>query len=218
MPGIIGSTGLVRARAWTWLFSSTQSTTALSGGSRYRPTTSNSLSTNSGSLDSLNVSVRCGLRSKAFQIRPIVVLDSPDRLAIDARDQCVALTGVCSNVATTTSSTCSTLIEGGRPGRGSSVNPSRRSATNRARHLPTVAGAQPSRFATVLLSTPSAHANTIFDRSARACDDFARRDQRTNCSRSSSLSTNSALGRPVLAMLQSKTYIAYLRRRTLELA
>ena len=28
------------------------------------------------------------MRSKAFQIRPIVVLDNPENLAIDARDQC----------------------------------------------------------------------------------------------------------------------------------
>jgi hypothetical protein len=32
MPGIIGNTGWDRSRAWTWDFSSTQSTTALSGG------------------------------------------------------------------------------------------------------------------------------------------------------------------------------------------
>ncbi len=110
---------------------------------------------------------------------------------------------------------CSTVIEGGRPGRGSSQSPSRRSVTNRARHLPTVAGAQPSRAATVLLSAPSAQASTIFDRSANACADLARRDQRTSCSRSPSLSTNSALGRPVLAISKSMTYIADFRRRTL---
>jgi len=45
------------------------------------------------------------LSSKAFQIRPIVVLDNPERLTIDARDQCVAFCGVFSNVATTTAST-----------------------------------------------------------------------------------------------------------------
>jgi hypothetical protein len=31
MPGIIGSTGCDRSSAWTWLFSSVHSTTALSG-------------------------------------------------------------------------------------------------------------------------------------------------------------------------------------------
>src|SRR6266702_1155369 len=57
---------------------------------------------NSGSLLSLNVSARCGLRRNAFQIRPTVDFDSPDRFAIDARDQWVASFGACSKVATTT--------------------------------------------------------------------------------------------------------------------
>ena len=88
--------------------------------------------------------------------------------------------GVSSNVATTTASTCSTVIEGGRPGRGSSTKPSSRSATNRARHLPTVAGEHRRSPATCLLSAPSAHANTMRERNANACADFARRDQRTS--------------------------------------
>lgn len=68
----------------------------------------------------------------AFQIRSI----EPDRLAINARDQCVALAGVDSRVATTTtSSTCSGVIVAGRPGRGSSTNPSRRASANRLRPL-----------------------------------------------------------------------------------
>ncbi len=46
--------------AWIWDFSSTQSTSARSGGSRYRPTISRTLSTNSGSLESLKCSKRCG--------------------------------------------------------------------------------------------------------------------------------------------------------------
>lgn len=61
--------------------------------------------TNSGSLDNLKLSVRCGLSPKSRQIRPTVDLDKPDRAAIDVRDQCVALFGVCSNVAVTTAST-----------------------------------------------------------------------------------------------------------------
>src|SRR5437667_72531 len=72
MPGIIGSTGDDRSRAWIWLFSSTHSTTALSGGLWYRPTTSTTFSTNSGSDDSLNPSARCGLSPKSRQIRPII--------------------------------------------------------------------------------------------------------------------------------------------------
>ena len=34
VPGSIGNTGAVRLSAWIWVFSSTQSTTARSGGSR----------------------------------------------------------------------------------------------------------------------------------------------------------------------------------------
>src|SRR3954453_21069888 len=117
MPGIIGSTGADRSNAWICDFSSVHNTIAPSGGLRYKPTTSNTLSTNSGSVDSLNVSTRCGLSSNLRQIRPIVDFDNPLRLAIDARDQCVAFVGVCSNVATTTSSIWSTLIDGARPGR-----------------------------------------------------------------------------------------------------
>ena len=95
-------------------------------------------STNSGSLDSLNPSVRWGLSSKAFQIRPIEDFDSPVRSAIFARDQCVAFGGVDSSVSTTTCSTWSTLISAGRPGRGSSTKPSRRCSRNRDRHFRTV--------------------------------------------------------------------------------
>jgi hypothetical protein len=40
MPGIIGNAGWLRASAWIWDFSSTHSTTAASGGSRYSPTIS----------------------------------------------------------------------------------------------------------------------------------------------------------------------------------
>ena len=85
------------------------------------------------------MSARCGLRSNAFQIRPIVDLLSPVRSAIFARDQCVAFLGVDSSVATITSSTWPMATDGGRPGRGSSCRPSRRSSTKRRRHLPTVA-------------------------------------------------------------------------------
>jgi len=52
---------------WIWLFSSTDSTSARSGGLRYNPTISRTLSMNSGSFDSLKVSTRCGCRANAFQ-------------------------------------------------------------------------------------------------------------------------------------------------------
>ena len=71
---------------------------------------------NCGSVDSLNVSTRCGLRPNAFQIRPDRRVGQPDSAAIDVRDQCVASAGWRSSVATTTSSTCSSVIVGGRTG------------------------------------------------------------------------------------------------------
>jgi hypothetical protein len=155
------------------------------------------------------------LRSKDFQIRPIVDLLSPVRCAIFARDQCVALSGVDSSVVTTTSSTCRAVTVGGRPGRSSSLSPSSRCATNRDRHLPTVAAEHPSDAATALLSAPSAQASTILDRNANACDDLRRRDQRSSCSRSSSVSTSGAFGCPVRAIPQSSTYPLNFWRTTL---
>jgi hypothetical protein len=49
--------------------------------------------------------LQVGLRSKRFQIRPIVDFDRPVRWAIEARDQCVSWPGTDSRVATTTPST-----------------------------------------------------------------------------------------------------------------
>ena len=42
--------GPVRSKAWIWVFSSRQTTTALAGGSRQRPTTSRILASSSGSV------------------------------------------------------------------------------------------------------------------------------------------------------------------------
>ena len=149
------------------------------------------------------MSPRCGLSRNSRQIRPIVERESPVSAAIEARDQCVASFGVRSSVATITASISSSAILRGAPGRGSSTKPSSRRATNRARHLLTVAATIPSFAATCRLSKPPAHASTISDRNANDCADFARRDQRNNCSRSSSVNLNSAFGRPVLATHQS---------------
>jgi hypothetical protein len=82
-----GQMGCERLSAWIWLFSSTQRTTARSGGSKYKPTTSRSVSMNNGSVDSLKLSARCGLSSKACQIRRMVVGDMPVALAIEQVDQ-----------------------------------------------------------------------------------------------------------------------------------
>jgi hypothetical protein len=79
------------------------------------------------------------------QIRPIVDFDNPDFCAMDLRDQCVASFGVCSNVATSTCSTWSMVIDRGRPAAAHRPNrpdvagrTGRRRWTNWPRHLPTV--------------------------------------------------------------------------------
>ena len=90
MPGIIGSTGWERSSAWIWDFSSTHSTKARSGGLKYNPTMSRTLSMNSGSVESLKVSARWGCRPKARQMRTTAVCDRPLALAIVRLLQCVA--------------------------------------------------------------------------------------------------------------------------------
>ena len=54
-------------------FSSTDKSSARSGGLKYRPTMSRTLSMNNGSFDSLKVSTRCGCSAKAYQMRAIAV-------------------------------------------------------------------------------------------------------------------------------------------------
>jgi hypothetical protein len=133
--------------------------------------------------------------------------DNPVPAAIDARDQCVASLGWRSRVATITSSTASSEMVRGAPGRGSSASPSRHDSTNRRRHTPTVWGHTPTSAATSLLDFPAAQPNTIRHRCANDCDDFARRAHRCNVSRSSSVNTNSATGLPLLATQPSPELI-----------
>src|SRR5258706_9685985 len=69
------------------------STTALSGGFRYRPTTSMSFCSNRLSSESLNVSTRCGCRPLADQIRCTVAGLPPSAFAIHRQLQCVSPCG-----------------------------------------------------------------------------------------------------------------------------
>src|SRR6476469_1604935 len=170
---------------------------------------------NCGSLLILNVSTRCGLSPNASQIRPTVDLDSPVSAAIDARDQCVASLGWRSSVATSTASTCSSVIVRGAPGRGSSDSPSSRRSMNRRRQIPTVCGHTPTSAATSLLDLPAAQPNTMRHRCANACADDARRAHRCSVSRSSSDNTNAATGLPIRAINQAYTNTADSWRRTL---
>jgi hypothetical protein len=54
----------------------------------------------------------------------------------------------------------------------------------------------------LFVSPGTAQANTIRERNANACADFARRVHLSNCARSSSVNINSAFGRTVLAIHQ----------------
>src|SRR5207344_294061 len=76
-----------------------------------------------------------------------------------------------------------------RPGRGSSTNPSRRSATKRRRHLAAMPRVIPSRSPISVFFRPSAAASTTRERIASAWALFLRRAQASSCSRSSSLKT-----------------------------
>src|SRR5271165_4435046 len=143
-------------------------------------------------------------------------LDNPVSAAIEARDQCVASLGARSNVATTSASTCSSVIVRGPPGRGSSTSPSSRRSTNRRRHTPTVCGHTPTSAATCLLGFPAAQPNTIRHRCANACDDVGRRAHRSNVCRSSSVKTTAVTGLPLSAMNQVYNYSANSWRRTLD--
>jgi hypothetical protein len=95
--------------------SSTHSTTARSGGFRYRPTTSRTLATNWGSLDSVQLPWRWGWSPNACQILSTAFWVSQTSRSIDRVDQCVASAGTLSNVLVITSSTCPSVIVRGRP-------------------------------------------------------------------------------------------------------
>ena len=66
---------------------------------------SRTLSTKCGSLESLNVSERCGCKPKAPQMRQIVVCERPLSSAIERNDQWVASAGVALSVRSTTLAT-----------------------------------------------------------------------------------------------------------------
>ncbi len=77
VPAISGRIGAVRSRACMEVFSSTHSTAAASGGFRYKPTTSRTLSTNCGSGDTLCSSTRWGLRPNARHVWLTAVWETP---------------------------------------------------------------------------------------------------------------------------------------------
>ena len=114
--------GAVRSNAWIWDFSSIDNTIALSGGFRYRPTTSRTLASNSGSVENLNVSTRHGCRPHLFQILPTHTCEIPSSAPNSREDQCVtpSRSGGDSSVADTTATSSTTRR---RPGFGRSCRP-----------------------------------------------------------------------------------------------
>lgn len=150
---------------------------------------SRTFSTNSGSLESLNVSVRCGCSEKARQIRCTVETETPAALDIDRVLQCVEAVGIVSRVAITTSATFSKPILRGAPGRGSSTRPSRRRPANRLRHVDTVSRVTPTFSAIATFVIPSAAHRMISARIASARAILRRRARASNSARSASVNS-----------------------------
>ena len=115
-----------------------------------------------------------GERPKARQIRDIDDCDRPVSPAIDRVDQCVSCPRPFSvRTRVTTTSTCSSVIFRGVPGRDASASPSSRRSANRTRHLRAISRDTPTRAATAVSGTvpdPSTQASTIRARSARDCN------------------------------------------------
>ena len=122
--------------------------------------------TNSGSVDSLKVSLRCGCSKNARQMRCTLDTDRPEALAIERVLQCAAARGIVSNVAVTTSAIFLSPILRGAPGQGSSSRPSSRRCANRLRYVVTVTRVMPSRSVMATSLIPPAASKMI---SARAC-------------------------------------------------
>lgn len=152
---------------------------------------------NRGSLESFQVSVRCGCSEKAPQMRRIVEADKPVWAAIERVDQWLASAGALSRVATITRSTSSSLTVRGAPGRGSSSNPPTPASMKRRRHLPTVWGLTPTRSATARLLEPVADTSTIRARRASPLALVVRLLQPSRVARCSSPRTSGAFGRPI---------------------
>jgi hypothetical protein len=77
----------VRSRAWIWDFSSIESTTAFSGGSIYRPTTSRTFASSCGPVENLKLSRRHGCRPHLRQIRATHTFEMPSWAASSRLDQ-----------------------------------------------------------------------------------------------------------------------------------
>ena len=135
-----------------------------------------------GSSDSLNVSLRCGLRPNARQTRPTVNALNPQAVAIDSRLHYAARQRLQS------ADDALHIVETvrGAPGRGSSRRPSKPSSRNRRLHFPTVVRVVRSMLATCWPLSSSALLRMMRARNASACAVFLRHTQRSSSLRCSS--------------------------------
>ncbi len=136
--------------------------------------------------------------------------DRPASAAIVLVDQCVSCPRPLSvRVRVTSTSTCSSVIFRGAPGRGTSARPSSRRSMNRTRHLRTDSRDTPVLAATTVSGTVpdfSAQASTTRARSASDCDAVRLRTSASSDSRSTSESsrgTSFGLGTRKTYSLQS---------------
>ncbi len=163
----------------------------------YRPTISRTLSTKNGSVESLKYPCRWGCKLNVRQMRWTASLDRPASSPMERTDHWVSSLGLVLSVLYTTSATCSSLIDRGAPGRSSSCRPVSLFFRKRWRHFPTVARVTPTAAATASLGQPSAASRTISARRTNPCGRLRELAIDSNCSRSDSVKSNGANGRPI---------------------
>ncbi len=189
-PFFIGRPGWVRSSAWIRLFSSTESTMACAGGSRWSPTTSRSFSTRRGSFESLNCRTRCGCRPCARQMRRIELTLMPAAFAIMAAVQWVVSAGGSVSVSATTRSATSGPSGGTRDGRVlSRGRPSTPSVMDRACQRQTHGLDLPVRRMISAVPKPSAVARMMPARHTCFCGLFRSATTASNRARSAALTS-----------------------------
>ncbi len=130
-------------------------------GLRYRPTTSVSLATSSGSVENLNVSARYGFTPNSCQAFATVEWSTPTRAVRSRDDQCVTpnLAGGGFNVSATIARRST---RAGRLGRSRSLSPPRPGSTYRDRHRFTVGRASPAECLPVRVSCSAARPSIFY--------------------------------------------------------
>ncbi len=139
------------------------------------------------------------LQPEELEIWATMALEMPVSAATVRTLQCVEpLAGKVCGVVLIQCATRSSSMVRGLPGRTSSYRPGMRRSMNLVRHLSTVAFVRSSRSAMALLSSPSALPRMIRARALRAAgsDRLCANDR--SCERSSSVTSNSTFGLPVL--------------------